>query len=494
MAAELAVIAFEDAGGASEAIGSTGVVVKYGDVAGMAAEVERLLKDDGAREKLRSAARQRVESEYRFDDYFRKIARLASAELNVPLAAADLQPLDPDRPRVFFFNRDWWISGVNSVTETLILHLNAVGVDSEVIFPEFPDGDTAYLPSIPHRFLNLNGMSLKEQWSELVGFAEANAPCILLPNYDYLTSAISPALSDDVAVIGVIHSDDVEHYDHAYRLGRYWNRIVCSSEYLSRSVTELNPSFADRINIIPYGIAVPSPETVTCQKNRRVATSKNTKETITLVYCGRLMQHQKRVLDLVKITNNLDRNDISYRLTVIGEGSDHDTLKTAWTDEIKTDKVIMLGRLSRREMLTVLEQNNVFVLVSDFEEMPISLLEAMAHGCVPVVSDLASGIPDMVIDGVTGFRVPVGAVELFASYIERLYKDRSLMGRMATAAHEHLYNNGFRDIDVGEKYREIIVEVWGEITRGAYTRPAPILWRSPAEKISPPGFALRLAD
>ncbi len=42
--------------------------------------------------------------------------------------------------------------------------------------------------------------------------------------------------------------------------------------------------------------------------------------------------------------------------------------------------MIMLGRLSRREMLTVLEQNNVFVLVSDFEEMPIALLEAMAHG------------------------------------------------------------------------------------------------------------------
>ncbi len=69
-----------------------------------------------------------------------------------------------------------------------------------------------------------------------------------------------------------------------------------------------------------------------------------------------------------------------------------------------------------------------------------------------------------------------------------------VMERMANAAHEHLYNNGFRDIDMGEKYREIIVEVWGEITRGAYTRPAPILWRSPAEKISPPGFALRLAD
>jgi len=213
-----------------------------------------------------------------------------------------------------------------------------------------------------------------------------------------------------------------------------------------------------------------------------------------MVYCGRLMQHQKRVLDLVKITNNLDRNGVSYRLTVIGEGSDLETLKTAWTDEIKKDKVIMLGRLSRVEMLTVLEQNNVFLLVSDFEGMPISLLEAMAHGCVPVVSDLTSGIPDLVIDGVTGFRVPVGDVELFASYIERLYNDRSLMERMATAAHEHLSNNGFRDIDMGGKYHEMILEVWGEITRGAYKRPAPILWRSPVEKISPPGFALRLAD
>lgn len=488
MAAGAAVIAFENAGGAPEAIETTGILVKYGDIAGMAREVSTLLEDNVTRESLQRMARERVETEYRFDKYVRRIVRLASEELKVPLSAADFQSRLRDCPRVFFFNRDWWISGVNSFAETLILQLNAMGVDAELVFPEFPDGDKPYLPKIPHRFLQLSNMSLEEQWRELFNFVQQNAPCILVPNYDYLTSAISPSLPDDVAVIGIIHSDDVEHYEHAYRLGRYWNRIICSSEYQAQKTMALNPSFAERIRVIPYGVAVPDAK-IERQKSHQ---SDISDQKITIVYCGRLTQGQKRVLDLVRITNHLEKKCIDYQLTVIGEGDDQETLKAAWAREITTRRVIMTGRLSRAEMLSVLTQNEVFLLVSEFEGMPISLLEAMAHGCVPVVSDLMSGIPELVIDGVTGFRVPVGDVELFASCIERLSDDRALITKMGKAAHAHLCHQGFRDIDMGEKYHALILEVWNEITLGSYKRPAPMLWRSPVENISPPGFALRV--
>src|SRR5205823_922516 len=145
--------------------------------------------------------------------------------------------------------------GVNSFTETLIQELLKLGIDAELVFPVFKESDRSYLPRLPHRFLDLEESGWAAQWQALIDFAERNAPCILVPNYDYATSAISPALSSSVGIIGILHSDDVEHYDHVYRVGRYWNRIVCSTRYMAEKVVALNPNFAPRIHVIPYGIS-----------------------------------------------------------------------------------------------------------------------------------------------------------------------------------------------------------------------------------------------
>src|SRR5262249_29498757 len=150
-----------------------------------------------------------------------------------------------------------------------------------------------------------------------------------------------------------------------------------------------------------------------------------------------------------------------HRLTVIGEGGESKRLQEDSAQEIADGTVVMTGRLSKHELVQALRQSDVFVLVSDFEGLPISLLEAMAQGVVPVVSDQPCGIPDLITDGATGFRSPVGDIQAFAMNIGKLAADRELLFHMSRMAHSHILN-GFRDIAMVESYERMLREVWSE--------------------------------
>ena len=68
-------------------------------------------------------------------------------------------------------------------------------------------------------------------------------------------------------------------------------------------------------------------------------------------------------------------------------------------------------------MLRLYEQHDVLVMPSRNEGLPVALLEAGAAALIPVVSDLPSGIPEVVESGVSGYRVPVGDIRRFADAI-----------------------------------------------------------------------------
>ena len=76
-------------------------------------------------------------------------------------------------------------------------------------------------------------------WAAMIRYLEDRGPCIYIPNHDWRHSCISPRLSRQVSVVGVVHSDDPLHYDHVARLGRFWDAIVTVSPTLQRKVTQL---------------------------------------------------------------------------------------------------------------------------------------------------------------------------------------------------------------------------------------------------------------
>jgi glycosyltransferase involved in cell wall biosynthesis len=96
--------------------------------------------------------------------------------------------------------------------------------------------------------------------------------------------------------------------------------------------------------------------------------------------------------------------------------------------------VSFTGAVPNAQVAAILDQHDIFLLASDAEGLPISLLEAMAHGVVPVVSHLESGIGD-VVDATNGMLVPVNEIDGYARAIIHLHEHRDELAAKSAAAH-----------------------------------------------------------
>ncbi|MGQ0547634.1 MAG: glycosyltransferase, partial [Betaproteobacteria bacterium] len=83
----------------------------------------------------------------------------------------------------------------------------------------------------------------------------------------------------------------------------------------------------------------------------------------------------------------------------------------------------------------LLEAAAAFALPSYDEAMPISLLEAMSAG-VPVIASPVGGIPEVVVDGVSGYLAAPGDTATLERLLRRLLVDRALGMRIGAAGRE----------------------------------------------------------
>ncbi len=141
---------------------------------------------------------------------------------------------------------------------------------------------------------------------------------------------------------------------------------------------------------------------------------------------------------------------------VVGSGDAYNELR----DELLArhrGRVRFLGRLSHDEMREVWTSHDVFIQTSDFEGTSVSMLEAMAHGVVPVVTAASSGIAGVVDEGRNGHIVPVGDMATMARRIAALAGDRERL----IALGQNSYQTAQRySLDLyGEQFAEVLDRV-----------------------------------
>lgn len=115
----------------------------------------------------------------------------------------------------------------------------------------------------------------------------------------------------------------------------------------------------------------------------------------------------KRIGDVVRIFEKI-QGKIPSKLLLAGDGPDRPIVERLARDLGICNKIIFTGKV--RDTSTILEIADLFLLPSETESFGLAALEAMAVG-VPVVSSNTGGIPEVNIDGFSGYISEVGDVD-----------------------------------------------------------------------------------
>ena len=154
------------------------------------------------------------------------------------------------------------------------------------------------------------------------------------------------------------------------------------------------------------------------------------------IYTGRLL-HEKGIDILIRAAGSLE----GARLLLVGEGPVEEELKEE-AEKYGNGRVEFTGFLSGEDFERTVAGARFIVLPSRwYENLPFSIMEAMAAG-KPVVATDIGGIPEMVDDGETGLLFPIGDEDALRGCLARMNSDPGLrreMGQKGREKAERLY-------------------------------------------------------
>lgn len=198
--------------------------------------------------------------------------------------------------------------------------------------------------------------------------------------------------------------------------------IVTVSEANRRAISSLHGVPEERIRVINCGVdlqafrpgADPDPE---------------------LILAVARLVPVKRLDVLLDACARLRDRRVRFRCVLVGEGEDRPRLKARRRELRLENRVDLVGAASQEAVRDWLERAAVVALTSEMEGMPVSLMEAAACGR-PVVAPAVGGIPEVVVDGVTGLLVGSGDGAAIADALELLLGRPDLRRAMGRAARE----------------------------------------------------------
>src|SRR5690606_17752719 len=131
----------------------------------------------------------------------------------------------------------------------------------------------------------------------------------------------------------------------------------------------------------------------------------------------------KRIPDVIKIFH-LIQQQLPAKLVMVGEGPEKENAEQLCDDLGIKDKVLFLGNST--EIDRILCFSDLFLLPSETESFGLAALEAMMNK-VAVVSSNTGGIPEVNVDGVSGYMANVGDVEDMAAKALKILRDDQVL-------------------------------------------------------------------
>jgi glycosyltransferase involved in cell wall biosynthesis len=339
------------------------------------------------------------------------------------------------------------ISGLLSWMWRLKKSLPAVGIDLTLVSLEI---QPFRFPQVcePGRIYDVR-IRTPQEW---IAFLKKSQSSVHLINHAYeyvdLLEKIHPALLARLSLVGICHTDQAYYYHNLHRLDSRLSGVVAVSPQCAEKLEQLLPHRRGQIPVLPDW---DMPVDFLAAPRRQ-----NELEPLKILFNGRMLHLQKRILDLPEISRRLAQAGAPVQLTIVGDGPDLPRLR----EEFLLGNHVAHRFLPPRapwEMMSLIEEHDLFLQVSEFEGASVSLMEAMIGGLVPVVTQTESGT-DLLQNNRNSILCPVGDVESIADALTDLARNRRRIPDLARGAFQ-IARDYLQTLDYARRLRSYLEEI-----------------------------------
>ena len=194
----------------------------------------------------------------------------------------------------------------------------------------------------------------------------------------------------------------------------------------------------------PYGTTLESSATATGDTTTPAITPHPVDGKFKILFVGRHIE-RKGICYLIEAAKHLPRDQFEIRIVGVGDLTDKLKAQAKAMAAANPDaaEIIFTGKLSPEELANEYRTANVFTLPAivdskgDTEGLGVVLIEAMELG-LPVIASNVGGIPDVVVDGVSGILVPEKEPEALAGAYRRLAAEPELVKQLLAGAQKRI--------------------------------------------------------
>src|SRR4030042_441582 len=195
--------------------------------------------------------------------------------------------------------------------------------------------------------------------------------------------------------------------------------LNCVSNGQKKEMEQLGIT-GEKISIIPMGVDETFLEK---GKNRKIELNKRP----LIILSNRNLLALYNVSLLIRAIPIVLKEEPETKFLIAGDGAEKEALERKVKNLNINSSVTFLGRVPHEEMPNLLSQADIYVSTSLYDGTSVSLLEALASGSFPVVTDIPSN-KGWLADGENGFLVPKENENLLARKIVEAIRDHGLLG------------------------------------------------------------------
>jgi glycosyltransferase involved in cell wall biosynthesis len=173
-----------------------------------------------------------------------------------------------------------------------------------------------------------------------------------------------------------------------------------------------------------------------------------------ILYYGRIDQDPKQVRLFPVIWRGLKERQVSFRWTIHGRGKDEGYLREQMAEGVAAGEIFFSKPVHHAELDAIIGRHDVYLLASRLEGGPLTLLESMARGLVPVCGDIPCLI-QRVVSETNGFRVPCSSADAYVKCLAKLDGDRALLESMSADARRTIRDH-FSEMAMAQRYVDFV--------------------------------------